>query len=117
MEHEKKRGRPAQRMPVGPGTKLAQWLHENWDTQVSRSQDEIAQELGYKRPNIISMWKTGRTPIPRKHIRYLAQLMKVDYFFVFELWLDQVCEGDAPNEIVTLLRVASAETRPARGVA
>lgn len=41
-------------------------------------QTEIAKSLGYAGPNIISMWKKGRAPIPLNKVPALAEAIGVD---------------------------------------
>lgn len=42
------------------------------------SQVEIADQLGYTRPNIISMWKKGATAVPPEKIEKLAEICGAD---------------------------------------
>lgn len=56
-------------------------LHEYVANQIDmsgRQQNEIAAELGYERPNIISMFKKGQTKIPINKIAPLAKAIGVD---------------------------------------
>lgn len=43
-----------------------------------KSQVEIASELGYDKPNIITMFKQGRTRIPLDKVGPLAKALKID---------------------------------------
>ena len=43
-----------------------------------KSQVEIASELGYDKPNIITMFKQGRTRIPLDKVGPLAKALEID---------------------------------------
>lgn len=43
-----------------------------------KSQVEIAQELGYTKPNIITMFKQGKTRIPLDKVGPLAKALEID---------------------------------------
>jgi transcriptional regulator with XRE-family HTH domain len=43
-----------------------------------KSQVEIARELGYPKPNIITMFKQGKTPIPLSKVGALAKSLGID---------------------------------------
>ena len=43
-----------------------------------KSQVEIAQELGYPKPNIITMFKQGKTRIPLDRVGPLAKTLEID---------------------------------------
>ena len=44
----------------------------------SKTQREICLEVGYDKPNLITMWKKGHTPIPLNKIPLLATSLGVD---------------------------------------
>lgn len=98
-------GRPLKELPSGPGTALAQFLVEHLPT-VGLTNEEIANGLGYARPNIVSMWKTRKTKVPLDVVFSLAELMGVDPGYVLALHIDQyVSEHDGIDrfpEIVSL---------------
>ncbi len=52
-----------------------------------RTQTEIAKELGYMRPNIVTMWKTGATPVPLNKVEKLAELLGADPKFLMRVVL------------------------------
>ncbi|MGZ9053126.1 MAG: helix-turn-helix domain-containing protein [Rhodoplanes sp.] len=54
-----------------------------------KSQREIAAELGYERPNIISMMKRGETKLPLDKVPALAKALHVDPAHLFRLALEQ----------------------------
>lgn len=43
-----------------------------------KSQTFIAEQLGYRRSNIISMWKSGKTRLPLENVEPLANLCGAD---------------------------------------
>lgn len=56
-------------------------LHEFISKQIEvcgKSQRELALELGYKNPNIITMFKQARTKVPLDKIGIFAQALGVD---------------------------------------
>ncbi len=46
--------------------------------QSGKSQVEIARELGYDKPNIITMFKQGKTRIPLDKIGAIARSLEID---------------------------------------
>jgi len=54
-----------------------------------KSQREIASEVGYERPNIISMIKRGETKLPLDKVPAFAKALHVDPAHLFRLALDQ----------------------------
>lgn len=56
--------------------------------QLRLPQTEIAEALGYDPPNIISMFKTGRTMVPIEIIPKLAGLLGVSELYFMELALE-----------------------------
>ncbi len=46
--------------------------------QSGRSQSEIAENLGYRRSAIVSMWKSGATALPIDRVEPLAALCGAD---------------------------------------
>jgi transcriptional regulator with XRE-family HTH domain len=55
----------------------------------TKSQREIAAEMGYDKPNIISMFKRGETKVPLDKIPLLAKALHVDPAHLFRLALEQ----------------------------
>jgi transcriptional regulator with XRE-family HTH domain len=64
-------------------------MNQNWDEKVGRTNEDVAQELGYRAANMISMWRTGRTRVPLEKLPDIARLMKVDIALLLPMWLDQ----------------------------
>jgi hypothetical protein len=54
-----------------------------------KSQREIAAEVGYDRPNIISMIKNGVTALPLDRVPAFAKALDVDPRHLFRLALEQ----------------------------
>jgi hypothetical protein len=54
-----------------------------------KSQREIAAEVGYDRPNVISMIKNGDTKLPLDRVPALAKALGVDSKHLFRLTLEQ----------------------------
>lgn len=58
-----------------------QLFHEFLSDKINQSdvpQIDIAQELGFDQPNIISMFKSGKTKLPLRVVPKLAKILKVD---------------------------------------
>ena len=87
-------------------------------------QIEIAEALGYEQPNIISMFKMGRTKVPIEIIPKLAELLGVSELYFLKLALEEyqpqiwmVIErvfgklvSENEYEIIDFIRTASAGT-------
>lgn len=54
-----------------------------------KSQRDVANELGYKSPNVISMFKRGEIRVPLDKAHDLARVIGVDPKFLFRLALEQ----------------------------
>jgi plasmid maintenance system antidote protein VapI len=53
----------------------------------SKTQREIALEIGYERPNIITMFKQGRTKVPIEVVPRLAKALDEDPAFLLRMAL------------------------------
>lgn len=53
------------------------------------SQREIAERMGYKNPNIITMFKQGRTRFPREIIPKLANIIGIDPIRTLRMCLEE----------------------------
>lgn len=80
-----KAGMPYADMP------LAKFISKQIDIQASmgKNQREIAAEVGYEKPNMISMFKRGETKIPLEKIPVLAKALNVDPAYLFKLAIQQ----------------------------
>jgi hypothetical protein len=54
-----------------------------------KSQHEIAEELGYERPNMISMMRTDNVKVPLDKVSGLARALNVDPAFLMWLAIQQ----------------------------
>ena len=82
-------GRHQESSRTGPTYRLAEFMNKNWDLMVGRTNEDVAQELGYKASNMISMWRTGKTRVSLERLPDIARLMKVDIAVLIPLWFDQ----------------------------
>ena len=75
-------------------TPLAQYLTKQIDALSGiKTQREIAAELGYDKPNMISMLKRGETKVPLDKIPALAKALHVDPAHLFRLAMEQQWPG------------------------
>src|SRR5665213_896059 len=74
---------------------IAEYLSKQIDITVSlgKNQREIASEIGYDKPNMISMFKRGEAKVPLEKIPSLAKALNVDPAFMFRLGLQQYWPG------------------------
>jgi len=54
-----------------------------------KSQSEIAQEIGFKNANVITMLKQGRTKVPVNRIGALATALEVDPLHLFKMVMQE----------------------------
>lgn len=72
------------------GTRIADYLSKTIDALSSiKSQREIAAEIGYEKPNMVSMFKRGEAKVPLDKIPALAKALNVDPAFLFRLAMEQ----------------------------
>ncbi|MCR9222912.1 MAG: helix-turn-helix domain-containing protein [Hyphomonas sp.] len=96
-------GRPQQSIKTGKSFALAEWFNKNVDFLTDLTNEQLAEKLGYTRPNIISMWRTGRTRIPLDRLVPLSQILKVDISFMLPLWVEQYGGGEAYAAVMKAL--------------
>jgi transcriptional regulator with XRE-family HTH domain len=71
-------------------TKLARYLTTQIDAiSDEKSQREIAAEIGYEKPNMISMFKRGEAKVPLDKIPGLAKALHVDPAHMLRLAMEQ----------------------------
>lgn len=58
-----------------------------------KSQKQIAEELGYEHPNVISMIKSGATKLPLEKVSAMARALNVDPGCLLRLALDEYQPG------------------------
>lgn len=81
--------------PTKPGmpfanSAIAKFLDKQIDSLKGvKTQREIADEIGYDKPNMISMFKRGETKVPLDKIPQLAKALGVDAGHLFRLALEQ----------------------------
>jgi transcriptional regulator with XRE-family HTH domain len=85
-----KASRPSVRMTI------ADYITRQIDIQTSsgKSQREIAAAIGYEKPNILSMFKSGDAKIPLDKIPKFAKALNVDAAFLFRLAIQQYWADD-----------------------
>jgi transcriptional regulator with XRE-family HTH domain len=105
-------GRPQEGAKDGPSYALAVWLNKNLDLLTDKTNDEIASAMGYERPNIISMWRTGRTRIPLDRVPQIAKLLGVDLAMLLPMWLEQYVQGEQ-DELTKMFRRLCSEDEAA----
>jgi hypothetical protein len=72
------------------GSPIAAYLTRQIEALSGRkTRREIALEIGYDKPNMISMFKRGETKVPLEKIPLLAKALGVDPIHLFRLGLDQ----------------------------
>ncbi|MGO9007651.1 MAG: helix-turn-helix domain-containing protein [Beijerinckiaceae bacterium] len=87
--------------PTKPGMPFANSAIAKFlDTQIDnlkgiKTQREIADEIGYDKPNMISMFKRGEAKVPLDKIPLLAKALSVDAGHLFRLALEQYWTGGA----------------------
>lgn len=96
-------GRPQQSTKTGETFALAEWFNKNVDFLTELTNEELAEKLGYSRPNIISMWRTGRTRIPLDRLTPLSKILKVDISFLLPLWVEQYGGGEVYAAVMKAL--------------
>lgn len=67
---------------------IAEFLTRKID-ESSKTQREIAVELGYENPNIITMFKTGDTKLPLTTVGPMARALGVDPVYLLRLAMSE----------------------------
>lgn len=61
-----------------------------WQIQLSgKSQTEIASEVGFDKPNVITMIKQGKTKVPLNKIGKMAKALEVDPVHFFRMCINE----------------------------
>lgn len=80
-------------------TRLSNYLAKQIDALAGiKSQREIANELGYDKGNIVSMWKSGEAKFPLHKLPDLSRVLHVDINFLLRLGVDQYFDDDPKNK-------------------
>ena len=75
-------------------TPIAQYFTKQIDALSGvKTQREIAAEIGYDKPNMISLLKRGETKVPLDKIPALAKALHVDPAHLFRLAMEQQWPG------------------------
>jgi hypothetical protein len=64
----------------------------------SKSQRQIAYEIGYDKPNLITMFKQGSTRVPAEKVPALAESLEVDPINLLRMWME-----DYSPELLTVI--------------
>lgn len=98
-------GRPRTNSPTAVQTSLSRWLDSRWDT-LGLTNEQAAAIFGFRAPNTVSMWRTGRTAVPLARIVQMAELFDTDPMELLVLWFDQQEKRDPefPAGIAALAR-------------
>ena len=71
-------------------TRMAVYLTKQIDALAgTKTQREIAFEIGYEKPNMISMFKRGEAKVPLDKIPALAKALHVDPIHLFRMAVEQ----------------------------
>lgn len=88
-----KPGRQRQEMPEGPGTALARFLIKVTDDKGITNAD-LARELEYARPSVVSSWKAARARFPLDNLFALAEMLDVDPAYMMALYIEQYVKAN-----------------------
>lgn len=102
---KKTTGRPRTYSASAVQTRLSRWLDANWD-KLGLTNDQAAAVFGFRAPQTISMWRTGRSAIPLARVLKIAELLAVDPIVLIILWFEQEETRDPafPTGIGALVR-------------
>lgn len=100
----KSAGRPRNPAAHVTPSPLAAFVDANWD-KTGLTNEQGAARFGFVAPNMISHWRTGRTPVSLAHLPTLAALLGADEASLFVLWLKQqrLRDKTIPAHLVELL--------------
>ena len=99
-------GRPQKddKIKTGDGYRLANFLNAEINNLTDMTNEELAEHFGYSRPNIISMWKTGRTKVPLDKVVPMAELLGMDLIELLLFWFDQYVDREGVDKIEDALK-------------
>lgn len=85
--------KPGAKLPY-EDTRIAKLLRDRIDRLASqKTQREIAAEIGYDKPNVLSMYKRGEAKVPLDRIPAFAKALDLDTATLFRLGLEQWWPG------------------------
>lgn len=98
-------------------TPLSEFLDSRWSS-LGLTNAECADRLRISASNMISMWRTGQTPVPFARLPSVAALLGVDTVELYRLWLAQQRDRDkdVPADFVELLQRRTVSANEARVV-
>lgn len=92
---------------------VAEYISRQIDA-CGKSQAQIAREVGYERPNLISMIKSGQAKLPVQKVPAFARALGVDPAFLFRLVVSEYMP--AMLEVIGEIEGATPVTRNERGI-
>ena len=100
----KNAGRPRTSSQCAIPSPLSIFIDTNWD-RLGLTNDAAAAKLGLQAPNMISMWRTGRSAVGLARITEIGQLLKVDIMQIFVLWMKQqrLRDDEVPASLVEMV--------------
>ena len=79
------------------GTEIARLIRERIDALAgTKMQREIAAEIGYEKPQALSMYKRGEAKVPLRRLPDLARALDLDLGLLFRAWFAQEWRGEEP---------------------
>lgn len=82
-------------------SEIAQFLEKRLDEiKFRKTQKEVAFEIGYDKPNIVSMWKAGTAKVPFEKLYLLARSLDVDPALLLKLALAQNWANPGAQEAI-----------------
>jgi transcriptional regulator with XRE-family HTH domain len=104
-------GRPRNPSAHVIASPLAAFIDANWE-KTGLTNEQGAAHFGFIAPNMISHWRTERSPVSLTHIPKLATLLGADEAALFVMWLKQqrLRDQTVPADLVELMeqRLVSA---------
>lgn len=74
--------------PAKPRTTVAEYLTAQIDL-CGKSQLEIAREVGFEKPNVVTMFKQGKSKLPISRVEPMARALGVDPTFLYSLCMQE----------------------------
>src|SRR5437870_4016001 len=85
-------GNAMKRPSRGSDIPLHEFISQHIDLQKrinNKTQFDIAQEVGYDKPNMIAMWRSGTAKVPLDKVPAAAKALGVDPALLFRLAMAQ----------------------------
>jgi transcriptional regulator with XRE-family HTH domain len=76
------------KVPSKPRVTVAEYLTAQIDL-CGKSQLEIAREIGFEKPNIITMFKQGKSKLPIGRVEAMAKALGVDPTYLYSLCMQE----------------------------